>query len=112
MPYGNFTLDAIAYEPRQPGVYQKAGLSFADPTHEFRIRPSISPGKDKNRRASVSSVLEYEDATDPSLVGTEICTFNLTASELTSAVNIRAAVVRLAAFLTVERINRILSGEA
>lgn len=59
MPFGNITVNTVTYEPRQPGYYSKSGLSFADPTNEFRLRGG-SVNKNGQRTCNVSRVLQKD----------------------------------------------------
>lgn len=114
MPFGNITANTVVYEPRNPGTYQKSGLGFQDPTNEFRIRPSLSVGKDGYRRAAVSKVLE-KDVTSPSGADVRVMmmvTANITSKDDFTAAEIDAALSDLNVFLDAPNLNRILTGEA
>lgn len=51
MPFGNITANTVTYEPRRPGVYQKAALAVGAPADEFRLS-----GASTNRKSKVVSV--------------------------------------------------------
>jgi len=114
MPFGTITVNAVAYEPAQPGIYRKSGSTFSSVADEFRLRPSLSKGKDGKLRASVSRIFE-KDVTQPSgaVVRQQlIVTFNVTTSVDLTASEIDARVSDISEFITSSTLNRMLAGEA
>lgn len=113
MAFGNITANAVIFEPRTLGVYQKTGLTFSAPTDEFRIRPSLAKGKDGKVRAAVSRVIEKDITTVSGTIRDQlVITFNVTTSSNFSATEIDSALADINAFVTPAVLDRILSGDS
>lgn len=114
MPFGTLTINTVSYEPRQPGIYQKAGATFNSPTDEFRLRPAVSAGKDGKLRASVSRIFE-KDVTLPSGAVERdqlVVTTNVTTSARFTPAEIDARASDISEFITSVVLNRLLTGES
>lgn len=114
MPFGTIVANTVSYEPRQPGIYQKAGLSFNSPSDEFRLRPAIAAGKDGKLRASISRVFEKDvTLTSGAIVRDQlIVTINVTTSAQFTPAEIDTRVSDISEFISSSTLNRLLTGEA
>lgn len=60
MPFGNITSQTITFEPRKPGVYQKAGTAIGAPTFEFRFSAGTPNKKTGMVSVSMSRISEKD----------------------------------------------------
>lgn len=64
MPFGIITAQTLTYEPRKPGVYERAGLALGSPSNEIRLTGATKSSKAS--RLSVSATrLVQKDFTAP-----------------------------------------------
>lgn len=116
MPFGTITAQTISYEPRRPGIYQRAGLPIGSPADEFRFS-GASPNA-KNKKLSVSATrLREKDFTAPGAVvpsrETILGTINLqfpTSGAFTAA-EVISLIADFSAALTATILNRMAAGE-
>jgi hypothetical protein len=114
MPFGTITVNTVNYEPRTPGIYVKSGVTFDQPTDEFRIR-GASSSKSNVVSSTVTRVLQ-KDIT----VGATTERRNVTVSlnvVLPSLGGFTAAEIDgmasdISEFLTTTTISRLLQGES
>lgn len=111
MPYGNITAQTKVYQPRSPGIYSLTGVSFDQPSDEFRLKGAT---KGATRTASVTRVVQ-KDVT----VGSDVSRLGMSVSlqiqipsnaAFTSSM-VDSAAVDISEFLTPETVSRLLQGE-
>lgn len=111
MPFGSITAQTKVYEPRSPGIYSLAGLSFEQPGDEFRLKGAT---KGEIRSCSVTRVVQ-KDVT----LGSELKRLGMTVSlqiqipsnsSFTSAMA-DSAVADISEFITALSVSRLLQGE-
>lgn len=111
MPFGNITAQTKVYEPRSPGIYSLAGLSFEQPGDEFRLKGAT---RGDIRTCSVTRVIQ-KDVT----LGAELKRLGLVVSlqiQIPSVPSFTSAMADSAAtdiseFITSGNVSRLLQGE-
>lgn len=113
MPFGNIIAQTIVYEPRNPGVYSRAGVTYEQPLNEFRIRGAKPSGT--SRTANISRVVQ-KDITVGS--GTERRQMTVSLNITTPAAGgftpaeLDSAVADLSEFVTASTISRVMQDES
>lgn len=111
MPFGTITAQTKLFEPRSPGIYSLAGLSFEQPGDEFRLKGAT---RGETRTCSVTRVVQ-KDIT----IGTELKRLGMVVSiqisipsytAFTSAM-VDSAAADLSEFITPSSVSRLLQGE-
>lgn len=116
MPFGTITSQTISYEPRRPGIYQRAGLPIGSPADEFRFSGASSSAKSKKLSVSLTRLRE-KDFVAPGTVlpsrETILGTLNLqfpTSGAFTSA-EVISLIADFSTALTAAVLNRMAAGE-
>lgn len=60
MPFGILTAQTLTFEPRKPGVYQRAGLALGAPTDEIRFAGASPNGKSKLLSMSATRIKQKD----------------------------------------------------
>lgn len=113
MPFGTITVNSATYEPRQPGIYSKSGLTFDAPSNELRIRGASRSGKVLS--AGVTKVLQKDVSTPSGTVRKTLpvtLSFQLEPDSSFTAADIDSAAIDISEFLTPATISRMLQGES
>lgn len=113
MPFGNIVAQTVTYEPRTPGLYTKAGLTFDMPQNEFRIRGAMR-GKD-SVSASVTRVLQKDITVGSGVLRRNaVVTLNIQMPNLGgfTAAEIDSLVADISEFITGNVVSRLLQGES
>lgn len=114
MPYGNITIGADVYAPRNPGVYVLNSVALGGPTKEFRMKPA-STSKNGNSTFSIVYIFDKDTGTSPDLIrDRSIITLSCqtTNSGRVSAVNLDDAISAINTFAVSDTITRLMQGEA
>lgn len=116
MPLGTLTAQTILFEPRKPGVYQRAGLAIGAPSDEFRITSASPSSKSKVLSMSFTRVRAKDftpaGSTVPKRVSA-IATVNIQIPNDGSFTSIEAdsLVMDLNEIITAALLTRVASGE-
>lgn len=116
MPFGTITSQTVSYEPRQPGIYSKSGLSFDMPANEYRIKGAGRSSKSNQIvTATVTRYLQKDVA-----VGTAMerrncvatLSLQLPAGGGFTATELNSLVEDISSFITDATVSRLLQGES
>lgn len=116
MPFGTLTSSTIVYEPRKPGIYERAGISIGAPRDELRFTAGRPNSKTKKVSMAVTRV-KQKDFTPPgstSVVREESnisVGFQVPSTGSFSAAEILALVQDCTNVLTALLLSRLYSGE-
>lgn len=113
MPFGTITVNGSTFEPRQPGIYSLAGVTFDAPSNEIRLR-----GATISKNGGSATVTRY--AAKDVVVGDDTIRKNCAVSlqiQVPSgtgftAAEIDAMALDISEFLTTENVSRLLQGES
>lgn len=115
MPFGTISgSTAQTFEPRQPGVYARAGLTFSDPADEFRIT-GASNKKDGSRAGSVTRLFQVDNTVNGATTREQaVVTLSISVPSNGSVTAAKAdeLAADISSFLTAETMSRLLQGEA
>lgn len=113
MPFGTITVGASTYDPRTPGTYSKTGVTYDQPSNEFRIR-GASFGK-VSGSASVQRFMQ-KDVTVGGALERRSCTVTLQISIPKlggfSPVELDDLATDIATFISTNTVSRLLQGES
>lgn len=112
MPFGTITAQTLTYEPRQPGVYTRASLTFGQPDNSFIVRGR--GGNAEPARCSISRVLQKDIVVGGNTVrksATVTLSIVTPTADFTPA-EIDSMVADLSEFISATTVSRMLMGES
>jgi hypothetical protein len=113
MPFGTITAQTLTYEPRKPGVYERAGLALGSPSNEFRMSGANASAK-QNKTVAVTRVLAKDVVVGGSTVRKNaVAVLNITFPNDTTftAAELDSLVADISEFLTTATLARLSAGE-
>lgn len=114
MPFGNITAQTIVYEPRNPGIYSKTGVTYEQPLNEFRVRGAAQTTA-KVRVSNVSRVMQ-KDVTVGSTTERRQMTISLNITTPApggfTPAELDSAVADISEFITAATVSRLMQGES
>lgn len=113
MPFGNITAQTLVYEPRKPGVYERAGLPLGSPANEFRLSGANSTAK-KDKTVVITRVLGKDVTINGQVVRKNaVAVLNITFPNDTTftAAELDSLAADISEFLTSAVLVRLSAGE-
>jgi len=112
MPFGTLTLNSLTYDPRDPGAYALASVTFPSPVKKLVISP-VSTLKSGDKRFRVSYVHEKDvTLTSGAIVRkTMLITVNVDMSTDFTPTEVDAAILCLSDFFSATTVSRMAQGE-
>lgn len=113
MSYGSITANTVTFNERSNGRYVKAGVGFASPTDEFRLRPSTAVRKDGTVDIAITRVLEKDDTVnDKRVQAVASLTITLPKGSLFTMAEIDGLVADINSFASTATIDEMLQGKS
>jgi hypothetical protein len=113
MPFGTITAQTLTYEPRRPGVYERAGLAIGSPSDEFRLSSANSSQK-KDKSVAVTRVLGKDVTVNSTTIRKNaVASLTITSAPDTTftAAELDSLVADINEFVTTATLTRLFSGE-
>lgn len=114
MPFGNITVGADVYNPRNPGVYILSTIALGGPTKEFRMKPATS-SKNGSSTFSIVYLFDKDTGTAPDLIRDRsiiTLTCQTTNTGRVTATEIDNAISAINTFAVSDTITRLMQGES